>query len=143
MRIFLYLLPLTALLLLPGCAWFRDDRPEPDGSPYAVSPRQPKQTYSEAEAVNAAVSAISLRMAASSKGPFRVMPLKGKTTPAGAQVIESLIRMRLSKVGAAYPLLLEDTLTGPGEWTLILRNPDGSCFFTKTFHLKGKNHDGP
>ncbi len=129
-------------MLLSGCAWFRDDRPEPDGSPYAAGPRQPTRIYTEAEAVNAAVSAVSLKMAVSSKGPFRVIPLKGKTTPAGDQVIESLTRMRLSRSDAVHVLQLEDTLTGTGEWSLILRSPDGTVFFSKTFHLKGKSHAG-
>ena len=139
MRILSYILPLTAILLLSGCAsWFRDDRPEPEGSPYAADPRQPKRTCTEAEAVNAAVSAISLRMATSSKGPFRVIPLDKKTTSMGFQVLEALARMRLSRFNAAFVLQLEDALADSGEWSLILRNPDGSMFFTKKYQLKGK-----
>ncbi len=142
-RSFFYILPLTAIFLLAGCSWFRDDRPEPDGSPYAAAPKQQQETCTEAEAVNAAVSAISLRMATSPKAPFRVIPLKGKTTSAGDQVIESLTRMRLSRFDAAQVLRLEDALAGSGEWTLSLRNPDGTMFFTKKYHLKGKTHAGP
>ena len=135
-------LPAGVFLLLSGCVWFRDNRPEPDGSPYAAPSRPPKQLYSEAEAVNAAVSAISLRMAASSQGPFRVISAK-EATSAGHQVTDALIRMRLSRVTAAHVLLLEDNLTSPDCWNLVLRHPDGTVFIEKTFYLKGKKHAGP
>ena len=143
MRTLLCMILPAALFLLSGCAWFRDERPEPNGPPYAAGPKSTKSACTEAEAVNAAVSAISLRMAASSQGPFRVVPLKGKTTPAGFQVIDSLARMRLSRIDAAHVLHQEDARNDSGEWTLVLRHPSGSVFFTKTFYLKGESHAGP
>ena len=126
---------LPALFLLPGCAWFRDDRPEPSGSPYAADIKTPKTFYAEAEAVNAAVSAISLRMAVSSEGPFRVVPTEKKTTSLGYKVIGSLSSMRLSRISAPCVLYLEDVRVGAGPWSLTLRHPDGRIFIVKTFQL--------
>ena len=126
---------LPVLLSLQGCAWFRDDRPEPSGSPYAADVKTPKQAYSEAEAVNAAVSAVSLRMAVSSEGPFRVVPTEKKTTFLGYKVISSLSSMRLSRASAPCVLHLEDVRGGAGLWSLALRHPDGRVFVEKTFQL--------
>ena len=135
---------LPVLLSLQGCAWFRDDRPEPSGSPYAADVKTPKQAYSEAEAVNAAVSAVSLRMAVSSEGPFRVVPTEKKTTFLGYKVISSLSSMRLSRASAPCVLHLED-VRGDGLWNLVLRHPDGRIFIAKTFQLgpvTGAGHCG-
>ena len=126
---------LPALLFLPGCSWFRDDRPEPTGSPYAEEVKTPKQAYTEAEAVNAAVSAVSLRMAVSPEGPFRVIPTEKHTTALGYKVIGSLNSMRLSQISAPCVLHLEDVRVGTGLWSLTLRHPDGRMFIAKTFQL--------
>lgn len=133
---------LPALLFLTGCSWFRDDRPEPSGSPYAAEVKTPKQVYSEAEAVNAAVSAISLRMAVSSEGPFRVIPTEKKTTSLGYKVIGSLERMRLSQISAPCVLRLEDARTETGSWCLALRHPDGRVFVEKIFQLDPSPEQG-
>lgn len=147
------------LLILSGCSLFRDNRPAPTGSPYAVSqpPKNGEKACSEDEAVNAAATAISIRMSFSSHAPFCVIPVRGKVSRIGSKVHVSLVQMGLSRGGAAYPLLLEDRLVG-NEWTVILlqgwqdgdeaslpvrkemeKNPERirKTFFSKTYLLKG------
>lgn len=133
----------AAVLLLPGCALFRDDRPPPSGSPYGGGSGPVIQLYSEAEAVNAAVSAVSLKMAVSPQGPFRIIPKERKTTPLGLNTIESLARMGLSRIQAPCPLYLEDSRNSKNEWTVILLDSSNRIFYRKTFSLKGKNHGRP
>ena len=129
---------LTVLTLLTGCLWFQDNRPEPQGPPYASDAGQPRTACTEAEAVNAAVSSISLRMAASSaRGPFRVVPAEKKTTALGYRIMDSLVRMRLSRFSGANVLRLEDWRGEKGEWSFILRSADGEIWLTRTFLLKG------
>ena len=125
-------------MLLSGCTLFRDDRPDPSGSPYGGTAQTTGQLYSEAEAVNAAVSAISLKMAVSPQGPFRVIPKKDRTTSLGSKTIDSLARMGLSRLQAPCPLYLEDRRNDKNEWTVILLDPSGRTFYSKTFLLKGK-----
>ena len=125
---------LPAILLLSGCRWFCDDRPEPSGTPYASAVRQENKACSPDEAVNAAVSSISIRMAVSSQGPFRIIPGK-KNTALGFQVIDSLADMRLSLPSAQHILLLEDTISD-GTWTLVLSHSDGREFLRKSLNLK-------
>ena len=134
----LYIFLLAAAVLLPGCTLFRDDRPDPSGSPYGGTAQTTGQLYSEAEAVNAAVSAISLKMAVSPQGPFRVIPKKDRTTSLGSKTIDSLARMGLSRLQAPCPLYLEDRRNDKNEWTVILFEPSGRTFYSKTFLLKGK-----
>ena len=134
----LYIFLLAAAVLLPGCTLFRDDRPDPSGSPYGGTVQTTGQLYSEAEAVNAAVSAVSLKMAVSSEGPFRVVPKKDRTTSLGSRMIDSLSRMGLSRLQAPCPLYLEDRRNDKNEWTVILLDPSGRTFYSKTFLLKGK-----
>lgn len=131
-----YILLLTAAVLLQGCILFRDDRPTPSGSPYGRDPGTVRQSYSEAEAVNAAVSAVSLKMAVSPQGPFRVIPNEEKITPLGRKTIESLTRMGLSTLQAPCPLYLEDSLDAEKEWTVVLLDDSGKTFFRKTFSLR-------
>ena len=123
-----------AVLLLAGCRWFCDDRPEPSGAPYPSAVHQENKICSPDEAVNAAVSSISLRMAVSSQGPFRIIPRK-KNTALGFQVIDSLAGMRLSRPSAQHILLLEDAISN-GTWTLVLSHPDGREFLRKSLKLK-------
>ena len=129
---------LAVAWLLSGCALFRDDRPEPSGSPYGGASAQTAQLHSEAEAVNAAVSAISLKMAVSSQGPFRIIPKKEKITKLGWSTIDSLTRMGLSRFQAPCPLFLEDSLDTNNEWTVVLLDASGRTFCLKTFLIKGK-----
>ena len=131
-----YMMLLTAAVLLQGCALFRDDRPTPSGSPYGRDPGTVRQFYSEAEAVNAAVSAVSLKMAVSPQGPFRVIPNEEKITPLGRKTIESLTRMGLSSPQAPYPLYLEDCLNTENEWTVVLLDDSGRTFYRKNFPLR-------
>ena len=131
-----YIMLLTAAVLLQGCTLFRDDRPTPSGSPYGRDPGTVRQSYSEAEAVNAAVSAVSLKMAVSPQGPFRVIPNEEKITPLGRKTIESLTRMGLSTLQAPCPLYLEDSLDAEKEWTVVLLDDSGKTFFRKTFPLR-------
>ena len=141
-----YGLPLSAMiLLLSGCAWFHDNRPAPEGSPYDAAAKPPKEqlSYTEAEAVNAAVSAISLRMATSTQGPFLVVPDKMEITPLGYQVIDALTRMRLSRYSSPHTLRLQDGRTNRSQWNFTLRMPDGTILITKTFQLKESLHAGP
>ena len=160
MKTFFRLFSAAVLLTLSGCSLFRDDRPAPEGPPYAVSdpPKTAEKLYSEAEAVNAAATAISVRMSFSSLAPFRVIPVEGKLSPAGSKVHLSLVQMGLSRAGAPYPLLLEDRLDG-NKWTVTLLQdwPDGNepplpvqketgklpkrirkTFFSKTYLMKGE-----
>ena len=141
MSLYCFFVFLPMLLFLPGCAWFRDNRPEPSGSPYAADVKTPKKIYTEAEAVNAAVSAISLRMAVSSEGPFRVIPTDKKTTSLGFKVIGSLDAMRLSRLSAPSVLHLEDART-EGSWRLVLQYSDGRVFVDKTFQLNRSPEQG-
>jgi len=134
----LYFLMLSAAVLLSGCSLFRDDRPDPSGSPYGGASAQTPQLLSEAEAVNAAVSAISLKMAVSQQGPFRVIPKKDRTTSLGSRTIGSLTRMGLSRLHAPCPLYLEDRRNDKNEWTVILLDASGRTFYRKSFLLKGK-----
>ena len=131
-----YIMLLTAAVLLQGCTLFRDDRPTPSGSPYGRDPGTVRQSYSEAEAVNAAVSAVSLKMAVSPQGPFRVIPNEEKITPLGRKTIESLTRMGLSTLQAPCPLYLEDSLDAEKEWSVVLLDDSGKTFFRKTFPLR-------
>ena len=133
-----YIFLLAAAVLLPGCTLFRDNRPDPSGSPYGGASHQTGQLYSEAEAVNAAVSAVSLKMAVSPQGPFRVIPKKDRCTSLGSKTIDSLTRMGLSRLQAPCPLYLEDRRNDKNEWTVILLDPSGRTFYRKTFLLKGK-----
>ncbi len=133
-----YIFLLAAAVLLPGCTLFRDNRPDPSGSPYGGTSAQTSQLLSEAEAVNAAVSAVSLKMAVSSQGPFRVIPKKDRTTSLGSRMIDSLSRMGLSRLQAQCPLYLEDRRNDKNEWTAILLDSSGRTFYRKTFLLKGK-----
>lgn len=133
-----YIFLLAAAVLLPGCTLFRDDRPDPSGSPYGGTAQTTGQLYSEAEAVNAAVSAVSLKMAVSPQGPFRVIPKKDRTTSLGYKTIDSLARMGLSRLQAPCPLYLEDCRNDKNEWIVILLDPSGRTFYSKTFLLKGK-----
>ena len=132
-----YIFLLAAAVLLPGCALFRDDRPDPSGSPYGGASAQTAQHLSDAEAVNAAVSGVSLKMAVSSQGPFRVIPKKDRTTSLGSRMIDSLTRMGLSRFQAPCPLYLEDRRNN-NEWTVILLDASGRTFYRKNFFLKGK-----
>ena len=133
-----YIFLLAAAVLLPGCALFRDDRPDPSGSPYGGASAQTAQLLSETEAVNAAVSAVSLKMAVSQQGPFRVIPKKDRTTGLGSRTIDSLTRMGLSRFQAPCLLYLEDRRNDKNEWTVILLDASGRTFYRKTFLLKGK-----
>ena len=137
---FEYAALLSILLLLSGCRWFRDDRPEPIGTPYVYANQQGNKVFSSDEAVNAAVSSISLRMAVSPQGTFRIIPKKNNTA-LGFQVIDSLAGMRLSRPSAPHILLLEDTVSD-GTWTLVLSYPDGREFLRKSLKLKD-NLNGP
>ena len=143
MKTSLRLFSIALLLTLSGCSLFRDDRPAPQGSPYAVSkpPKTSEKLCSGAEAVNAAATAISVRMSFSSLAPFRVVPVEGKLSPLGRKVHESLIQMGLSRAGAAHSLLMEDRQNG-NEWTVVLcRQTPGTqpeVFFSKTYLLKGE-----
>ena len=160
MKTFFRIFSAAVFLTLSGCSLFRDNRPAPEGPPYAVSdpPKTAEKLYSEAEAVNAAATAISVRMSFSSLAPFRVIPVEGKLSPAGSKVLVSLVQMGLSRAGAPYPLLLEDRLDG-NEWTVTLLQdwPDGDepslpaqketgklpkrirkIFFSKTYRMKGE-----
>lgn len=134
MNSFEYAALLSMALLLSGCCWFRDDRPEPVGTPYASAVQQGNKVYSSDEAVNSAVSSISLRMAVSPQGTFRIIPKK-KNTVLGFQVIDSLVGMRLSRPSAPHILLLEDTVSD-GTWTFVLSHPDGREFLRKSLKLK-------
>ena len=125
-------------MLLSGCSLFRDDRPDPSGSPYGGDSRQTAPIFSEAEAVNAAVSAVSLKMAVSSQGPFRIIPKKGKVSTLGFKMIGSLSRMGLSRLQAPCPLYLEDCLVADRQWTVTMLEPSGKTFYHKTFILRGK-----
>ena len=138
MKYLLYILLFSAAVLLSGCTLFRDDRPDPAGSPYGGASHQTGQFYSEAEAVNAAVSAVSLKMAVSPQGPFQVIPKKDRTTSLGSKTIDSLTRMGLSRLQAPCPLYLEDGRNDKNEWAVILLDPSGRTFYRKTFLLKGK-----
>ena len=133
-RFFEYAVLFPMVLLLTGCCWFRDDRPEPVGTPYTNQVQQHPSAYSSAEAVNAAVSSVSLRMAVSPLGPFRIVPKK-KNTALGFQVIESLDRMRLTRPSAPHILLLEDEISD-GVWTFLLSHPDGREFLQKSLKIK-------
>ena len=135
------LIPVSVILLAAqGCSWFHDDRPPPQGSPYETGRPARDQVLSEAEAVNAAVSGISLRMAVSGEGPFQIFPLEKKTSALGHQVRVSLIRMRLDRPGASARLILEDLRSDRGLWTITLRRADGTIFYTGTFQLKEDAH---
>ena len=138
MIFFEYAALLSMVLLLSGCCWFRDDRPEPVGTPYVSAVQQGNKVYSSDEAVNAAVSAVSLKMAVSQQGPFRVIPRKDRTTSLGYRTIDSLTRMGLSRLQAPDPLCLEDLRNDKNEWTVILHDASGKIFYRKTFLLKGK-----
>ena len=138
MKYLLYILLFSAAVLLPGCALFRDDRPAPSGSPYGRVPGSAPRLHSEADAVNAAVSAVSLKMAVSSQGPFRIIPRKDRTTALGFKTIESLAGMGLSRFQAPCPLYLEDSLNSKNEWTVIILDASGKTFYRKTFLLRGK-----
>jgi len=129
---------LLAAVLLPGCALFRDDRPDPSGSPYGGASARTAQLHNEAEAVNAAVSAISLKMAVSQRGPFRIIPKKDRTTGLGSRTVDSLVRMGLSRQQSPCQLYLEDQRNDKNEWTVILLDASGKTFYRKTFLLKGK-----
>ena len=129
---------LSAVLLLPGCTLFRDTRPDPSGSPYGGAKPAAGQLYSEAEAINAAVSAISLKMAVSKQGPFRLIPKNNKVTRLVFRTIDSLTRMGLSRIQAPYPLYLEDSLDTKNKWTLVLTDASGKIFYRKTFILREK-----
>ena len=131
-----YIVLLSVAVLLQGCALFRDDRPTPSGSPYGRDPGTARQFYSEAEAVNAAVSAVSLKMAVSPQGPFRVIPKEEKISELGRKTIESLTRMGLSRIQAPCPLYLEDSRNSENEWTVVLLDNSGKTFFRKTFPLR-------
>ena len=132
------ILLLSSAVLLTGCSLFRDDRPEPSGSPYGGNSESVRQRYSEAEAVNAAVSAVSLKMAVSAQGPFRVVPNEKKITGLGFKTIESLTRMGLSRMQAPCPLYLEDSLNANHEWALVLLDASGKTFYRKSFVLRRK-----
>ncbi len=125
-------------MVLSGCALFRDDRPDPAGSPYGGASRQTGQIYTEAEAVNAAVSAVSLKMAVSSRGPFRIIPKKEKVSRLGFKMIDSLSRMGLSRLQAPYLLYLQDSLDTNNGWTVDLIDASGKIFYRKTFILRRK-----
>ena len=131
-----YIMLLSAVVLLQGCALFRDNRPDPSGSPYGGNTGSVRQLYSEAEAVNAAVSAVSLKMAVSPQGPFRVIPKEEKVSELGRKTIESLTRMGLSRIQAPCPLYLEDSRSPENEWTVVLLDNSGKVFFRKTFSLR-------
>ena len=139
MKFFIFAGLLPFVLLLSGCCWFRDDRPEPIGTPYENHVQQRPKTCSPAEAVNAAVSSVSLRMAVSPQGPFRVIPKK-KNTALGFQVIDSLDRMRLSRPSSPHILLLEDEISD-GIWTFILSHPDGREFMRKSLKIKDTGNE--
>ena len=138
MRYHLYILLLSAAVLLSGCTLFRDNRPDPSGSPYGDVKPEAGQLYSEAEAVNAAVSAISLKMAVSAQGPFRIIPKKNQITRLGSGTIDSLTRMGLSRLQAPCPLYLEDSLDSKNAWTVVLLDASGKTFYRKTFLLREK-----
>ena len=138
MKYQLYIPLLSAAILLSGCSLFRDDRPDPSGSPYGGTSHQTGQIYSEAEAVNAAVSAVSLKMAVSSQGPFRIIPKKEKVSRLGSSMIDSLTGMGLSRLQAPCQLYLEDSLDINNEWTVDLIDASGKIFYRKTFILRRK-----
>ena len=138
MKYLLYILLFSAASLLSGCTLFRDDRPDPSGSPYGGNSHQTGQIYTEAEAVNAAVSAVSLKMAVSSQGPFRIIPEKEKVSRLGFKMIDSLSRMGLSRLQAPYLLYLKDSLDTNNGWTVDLIDASGKIFYHKTFILRRK-----
>lgn len=134
MNFFEYAAILSIVLLLSGCCWFRDDRPEPTGAPYTPAVRKNTRVYSSDAAVNAVVSSASLRMAASPQGTFHIIPKK-KTSVLGLRVIDSLVGMRLSRPSAPHILLLEDSVSD-GTWTLVMSHPDGREFLRKSLKLE-------
>ena len=130
-----------SLVPLTGCrSWFQeDDRPVPTEPPYAVSPAETEKIYSETDAVNAAVSAVSLRLAGSGTGPFQVLPVNGRTTPLGFQVIRSLYNMKQAQSSAPHVLNWEDSRNEQGQWRIRLVR-DGRIFFEKILQIKEMQH---
>lgn len=131
-----------SLIPLTGCRSLirEDDRPVPTEPPYAVSPAETEKIYSETDAVNAAVSAVSLRLAVSGSGPFQVRPVNGRTTPPGLQVIRALYNMKQAQNQAPYILNWEDSRVEPGLWRIRLTLKD-RIFFEKTLKIKAEQHD--
>lgn len=140
-RIALILL-FCSLVPLTGCRslfLWEDDRPVPTEPPYAVSPAETEKIYTEAEAVNAAVSAVSLRLAVSGAGPFQVRAVNGRTTSRGFQVIRALYNMKQAQFSAPYILDWEDSRNEQGLWQIRLMR-DGQIFFGKTLKIQEGRH---
>lgn len=108
------LLLLGVMFLSGGCACISGpspERPLPAGDPYSVPSSGTKRSESvsarEERLINEAVSAISLRMALSTEGPYRILWGK-KPSVLVERILHSLASMGLIQPRAEHTLLLAE-----------------------------------
>ncbi|OQA85212.1 MAG: hypothetical protein BWY31_02077 [Lentisphaerae bacterium ADurb.Bin242] len=128
----------AVLLSISGCNhWFREDRPVPVKPPYEPTRDDPAGKLSDAEAVNAMTTAISIRTATSGWGPFVFVEDKNfPCSKLGMEVLGSLYRMGISSPSGRLMLVLYDEITPKGEWTVrLVHYKTDKVFFTRTLIL--------
>ena len=139
MKIFSLWILFALLMISAGCrSWFEDNRPEPVNPPYQIPEnREQIKLYTPDEAVNAAVTAVSLQMAISGIPPVEIRSAKPISLMGGA-FRDSLIRMRLAQFRSNASLFYTDHLSEKNVWSLTLKYPDGKIFFSKQYPLDRK-----
>lgn len=139
MKKMMFLLSAGLLLMsVSGCShWFQDDRPVPAKPPYEPAERERTNALSPADAVNAMTTAISIKSAVNAYGPFVFVADKQKPcSKYGREVLNSLIRMRLSSPSARMMLVLYDEINAKNEWTVkLVHYKTDTVFFARTIQL--------
>ncbi len=138
MRNITFCLSAAALLSVSGCTgWFTDDRPVPVKPPYGSGQKASDKKLTDDEAVNAMVTAISMKAASSGLGPFVFVQDKNfPCSKLGTEVLGSLYRMGVSTASARLMLVLYDEFTPLGEWTVkLIHYKTDKVFFVRTLPL--------
>lgn len=136
---------LVCLLFSSGCAlWHEDDGgTEPVTIPYAVlhpgkmPAGNPSQTSALEASINEAASAVSLKMALSGKGPFKILSVR-KPAPAGEKILRSLYHMGLIVPTAKDILYYSDTVSGGILSIRFGTVLNGSDFYTISIPIQEK-----
>ena len=128
---------LLALLFSGGC--FHDDtaQPEPVTLPYALPVPVPEKAPETSEArieriANEVTSGISLQMALSGQGPYRLV-LSGKSSPLREKIFHGLYSMGLIRYGENIPVLYYTENRKENTLQIFLgKSPGKNDFYTYT-----------
>lgn len=136
---------LSCLLFCSGCALLQDDseKEEPVTTPYTVPARKSSSAGKnpgdavQATLINDAVSSISLKMALSGKGPFKILCAK-KPSSTGEKILQGLYLMGQIVPSAKDILYYSETASGGNISIRLGIVLNGSDFYTLTIPVQEK-----